>query len=256
MCKDCGCNAIDEVVIGSVETKHNSVGVLSLIPQTDEKTYQYKIEIDRGILSKNDRLAEQNRNYFKSKGLLVINLLSSPGSGKTALIERILQESGNSLGIGVIVGDLATENDARRLKSRGAPTIQITTGNACHLEADMVAKAAHKLDLDNLDLLIIENVGNLVCPAAYDLGEDLRIVLLSVTEGEDKPLKYPTMFKSAQIVVINKIDIAEAVEFERDKAIANIQKIAPQARIFEISAKTGQGINTLSTYLGLAEKLR
>ena len=256
MCKDCGCNAIDEVVIGDVKTKHNSVGVLSLIPKTDEKTHQHKIEIDRGILSKNDRLAEQNRHYFKSKGLVVINLLSSPGSGKTALIERILQEYANSLGIGVIVGDLATENDARRLQSKSAPTIQITTGNACHLEADMVAKAAHKLDLDNLDLLIIENVGNLVCPAAYDLGEDLRVVLLSVTEGEDKPLKYPTMFKSAQVVVINKIDIAEAVEFERDKAIANIQKIAPQARIFEISAKKGQGINALSTYLGLAEKLR
>ena len=248
MCEDCGCNAIDRVAIGNVQMKHDSVRALSPIQKAEEKRHQHKIDINQGILSKNDRLAQQNRNYFKSKGLLVINLLSSPGSGKTALIEKILQYYGNYLAIGVIVGDLATDNDAQRLQSQGAPTIQITTGNACHLEADMIAKAINQLDVDNLDLLIIENVGNLVCPAAYDLGADLRIVLLSVTEGEDKPLKYPTMFKSAQIVIINKIDLAEAVEFERDKARTNIQKIAPQAQIFEISAKTGQGVNNLSDY--------
>lgn len=228
MCKDCGCSAIDDVVI---------------------EMHQHTINLGRGILSKNDRLAEQNRNYFKSQGLLVVNLLSSPGAGKTALIERMLQDDRNSLEIAVIVGDLATDNDAKRLQSKGAPTIQITTGNACQLEADMVAKAVRKLDVDNLDLLIIENVGNLVCPAAYDLGEDLRVVLLSVTEGEDLPLKYPAIFKSAQIVIISKIDLAEAVEFEREQAIANIQKIVPQAKIFEISAKTGQGINFLCNYL-------
>ena len=228
MCQDCGCSVKDNLVT---------------------QTHQHKLEIDQGILSKNDRLAAKNRSYFQSKGLLVINLLSSPGSGKTALIERMLQDFGNYVRIGVIVGDLATDNDARRLQSKGAPTIQITTGNACHLEADMVAQAASKLDLENLDLLVIENVGNLVCPAAYNLGEDFRVVLLSVTEGEDKPLKYPTMFKSAQIVVINKIDLAEAVEFEREIAIANIQQIAPQAKILEISAKTGQGIKALHTNL-------
>ncbi len=234
MCKDCGCSVIDRLVI---------------------ETHQQTINLDRGILSKNDRLAEQNRNYFRAKGLLVFNLLSSPGSGKTALIERMLQDYSESLKIGVIVGDLATDNDARRLQNKGAPTIQIITGNACHLEADMVAKAVNKLDVDNLDVLIIENVGNLVCPAAYDLGEDLRIVLLSVTEGEDKPLKYPTMFKSARVVIINKIDLAAAVEFERDRAISNIQKIAPQAQIFEISAKTGAGMNSLYTYFyGLYNK--
>ena len=242
MCKDCGCSATNDVVIEDViQTR-----------KLEEKTHQHTISINQGILSKNDRLAEQNRNYFKSEGLLVINLLSSPGSGKTALIERMLQDCGNSVNIGVIVGDLATDNDARRLQSKGAPTIQITTGNACHLEADMVAQAVNKLDVNNLNLLIVENVGNLVCPAAYDLGEDLRVVLLSVTEGEDKPLKYPTMFKSAQAVIINKIDLAEAVEFERDKAIANIQKIAPQAQIFEISAKTGQGMKNLLTYVHFA----
>ncbi|MBE9048651.1 hydrogenase nickel incorporation protein HypB [Pleurocapsales cyanobacterium LEGE 10410] len=238
MCKDCGCNIIDNVV--------------------DPKTHQHKIEIERGILSKNDRLAEQNRNLFKEQELLVVNLLSSPGSGKTALIERMQVERSllgtNNLNLGVIVGDLATDNDAHRLQHRGISAVQITTGNACHLEANMVAKATQQLDLNSLDLLIIENVGNLVCPAAYDLGEDLRIVLLSVTEGEDKPLKYPTMFKSAQIVVVNKIDIASAVEFDRERAIANIQKIAPQAQIFEVSAKTGQGIKLLLAYL--AEQLK
>jgi hydrogenase nickel incorporation protein HypB len=234
MCQNCGCDVINNFV--------------------DVNSLTHKIEINQKILSKNDRLAEQNRHLFKSQKLLVINLLSSPGSGKTALIERIQieQESPeyrDRFKMGVIVGDLATDRDAQRLQSRKIPAVQITTGNACHLEANMVTKAAHKLDLDSLDLLIIENVGNLVCPAAYDLGEDLRIVLLSTTEGEDKPLKYPTMFKSAQIVMINKIDLAEAVDFERDRAIANIQKIAPQAQIFEVSAKTGQGIESILNYL-------
>ena len=234
MCRECGCNAID-----------NNVDVNFLTN---------KIEINQGILSKNDRLAEQNRNLFAEQKLLVINLLSSPGSGKTALIERmqveqLKQKSDRKFKIGVIVGDLATDNDARRLRNRNIPAVQITTGNACHLEANMVAKATFKLDLNSLDLLVIENVGNLVCPAAYDLGENLRIVLLSVTEGEDKPLKYPTMFKSAQIVIINKVDIGKAVGFDRDKAIVNIQQIAPQAQIFEVSAKTGQGVDSLLTYL-------
>lgn len=232
MCKDCGCNTIIPVV----------------------ETSRQVIDINQGILSKNERLAAQNRNHFQAGNLLVVNLLSSPGSGKTTLIERMqieqtLQKYDNSWNMGVIVGDLATDNDARRLQSLGIPTVQITTGNACHLEADMVAKAAQKLDLDSLDLLIIENVGNLVCPAAYDLGEDLRVVLLSVTEGEDKPLKYPTMFKSAQVVIVNKIDLAEAVEFDLEQAVVNIQKIAPQSKILEISAKTGQGISSLLIYL-------
>ena len=229
MCQDCGCSSV-------IDSSH-------LI------THQQTIEINQGILSKNDRLAQDNYNYFKSKGLLVLNLLSAPGSGKTALIAKILQDYADLVKIGVIVGDLATDNDAQRLQSQGAPTIQITTGNACHLEADMVAKAANQLDLEQLYLLIIENVGNLVCPAVYNLGEDLKIVILSVSEGEDKPLKYPTMFKSAQAVIINKIDLADAVEFERDKAIANIQQIAPQAKIFETSAKTGQGVSSLLIYL-------
>lgn len=211
------------------------------------------LTITQGILSKNDRLAERNRGYFQAKKLLVLNVVSSPGSGKTALMERLLQDwpqqSDHRGGVGVIVGDLETDNDAQRLRTAGNAIVQITTGTACHLEAEMIAQAAQKLDLDQLELLVIENVGNLVCPAAYDLGENLRIVLLSVTEGEDKPLKYAPMFKTADAIVINKIDIAAAVGFDRERAIANLQKVAPQAPIFEVSARTGAGLTPWYQYL-------
>ena len=210
----------------------------------------HTVDIRERLLSKNDRVALQNRESFQSRGLLVLNLLSSPGSGKTTLIERMVSAQGNHAPrIGVIVGDLATENDAQRIRAAGATALQITTGTACHLEADMVAQAASHLDLGNLDLLVIENVGNLVCPAAYDLGETLRVVLLSVTEGEDKPLKYPTAFQSADVVLLTKVDIAEAVGFDRETAIANIRRMAPQARLFELSARSGEGMGDWLMYL-------
>lgn len=212
------------------------------------------ITIARSILDKNDRLGERNRGYFLAKDVLVLNMLSSPGSGKTSLIQRTLTDLSQDLRAGVIVGDLETDNDAQSLKTTGSPAIQIITGTVCHLEADMVLNAAKKLDLEAIDLLIIENVGNLVCPAVYDLGEDLRVALLSVTEGEDKPLKYPTTFKSADVVIVNKIDIAEVVEFDRDKAIDNIKKVAPQAAIFEVSARSGEGMEQWYTYLQLNRK--
>jgi hydrogenase nickel incorporation protein HypB len=200
------------------------------------------------VLHKNDRLAEQNRGYFRAKNVLVLNLLSSPGSGKTAFLERTLTDLA-TLQPGVIVGDLETDNDAQRLRRADVPVVQITTGVVCHLEAQMVMQAAEQMDLDQLGILFIENVGNLVCPAAYDLGEALRVVMLSVTEGEDKPLKYPTMFKSADVVIVTKVDIAEAVGFDRDRAIANIHKIAPQATVFEVSARTGTGMEAWYHYL-------
>ncbi len=214
--------------------------------------YTHTVEIHSALLDKNDRLAERNRGYFLAKNLLVLNLLSSPGSGKTALLERMARDftaMEPPLAMGVIVGDLATDNDAQRLRQAGIPAIQITTGNACHLEAGMVAQAMAKLDLDHLRLLVIENVGNLVCPAAYDLGEGLRIALLSVTEGEDKPLKYPTLFKSAQVILITKADIAAAVEFNQELAIHNLQQVAPQAQIFVISSRSGLGCATFYDYL-------
>jgi hydrogenase nickel incorporation protein HypB len=207
------------------------------------------VPVQEAILAKNDRLAERNRGYFQAKGLLVLNLLSSPGSGKTTFIERTLLDLGGRLRAGVIVGDLETDNDAKRLRARGIPTVQITTGNVCHLEAEMVTRAMEKMPLDSLDVLVIENVGNLVCPASYDLGEAVRVVLLSVTEGEDKPLKYPVMFRTAQVVVVNKMDLAEAAGFDRDAALGNIRRVAPQAAILEVSARTGQGMAGWYAYL-------
>jgi len=200
------------------------------------------VSVQRAILEKNDRLAERNRGFFQAKGLFVLNVLSSPGAGKTTFIERMAADLAGQLSLGVIVGDLATDNDATRLRARGVPAVQITTGNVCHLDAEMIAQARARLDLDGLDVLVIENVGNLVCPAVYDLGESLRVVLLSVTEGEDKPLKYPIVFRSAQVVVVNKMDIATAVGFDRDAALRNVRRVAPEATVLEVSAKTGQGM--------------
>src|SRR5262249_34567091 len=162
-----------------------------------------------------------------------LNVLSAPGSGKTTLLAQTIGSLKQKLKTGVIVGDLATDNDAQRLRSSGAPVVQITTGTMCHLEAEMVERAVKQLNLQGLQLLIIENVGNLVCPASYDLGEDLRVVLFSVTEGEDKPLKYPPMFQAADVVILSKMDLAAACEFNRESALANVRRLAPKARIFE-----------------------
>ena len=212
------------------------------------------VHLHQNVLEKNNQNAEKNRILFRH--LLTLNLLSSPGSGKTTLIQRLLKDlplisenANQPVRAGVIVGDLATDRDAERLRQTGTPAVQITTGNLCHLEAASVAKASQQLDLAALNLLIIENVGNLVCPALYDLGEDLRIVVMSVTEGEDKPLKYPTMFKSAHAVVISKIDIADAVGFDREGAMAYLSQVVPQAHVFEVSAKTGEGLAPFYAYL-------
>jgi hydrogenase nickel incorporation protein HypB len=207
------------------------------------------VEVRRAILDKNDRLAERNRGFFRARGLLVLNFLSSPGSGKTTFIREAVRTLQSRLKAGVIVGDLATDNDAQRLRESGAPVVQITTGTVCHLEAEMVARAVKQIDLKDLGLLIIENVGNLVCPASYDLGENLRVVLLSVTEGEDKPLKYPPMFQSADAVIISKIDLAQACGYDRETALANIRRVAPKAQVFETSAKTGQGMDAWCRYV-------
>jgi len=199
------------------------------------------VRVEKGVMEFNQALAEENRARFAAAGALVINVLSSPGSGKTTFLTRTLQEF--PARAAVIVGDLATDNDAERLRSSGAVAVQIQTGGVCHLEAAMIAQAAARLNLDTIELLIIENVGNLVCPAAYDLGERLRVVLLSTTEGEDKPLKYPKMFKTADLVMINKTDLAEAVGFKREQALANIRLINPRAQVLELSARTGQGMS-------------
>lgn len=208
------------------------------------------LEIRQGVLSKNDQLAAGLRERFAHAGLFVTNLVSSPGTGKTALLERILAEMrADGLQVAAIVGDLQTDNDARRLARSGALVRQITTDGMCHLEADMLAGKLEGWDLNALDFLFIENVGNLVCPTWYDLGEDVRLVLLSVTEGEDKPLKYPVMFNSADVAVITKIDLAAVCECDLGAMRANIHSVRPGMPIFETSAKTGAGLPELIAFL-------
>ncbi|MGC3909650.1 hydrogenase nickel incorporation protein HypB [Akkermansia muciniphila] len=194
------------------------------------------------VLDANDRLAERNRGFFAAKNLLVINVFSSPGSGKTSLLQKTAEMLRGRVRMGVIVGDLATDNDAERLSRADIPVVQITTGTMCHLDARMIAETMKKMPLDDLDVLIIENVGNLVCPASYDLGEGVRVVLLSVTEGEDKPLKYPPMFHSADVALVTKSDLADAVDFNRDAALAALNKVAHHAHVIEVSSKTGEGM--------------
>lgn len=208
----------------------------------DNTPGRWIVEVDRAILGHNARFAERNRQRFKDARVLVLNIVSAPGSGKTALLERTLTDLRDQLRIGVHVGDVRTDNDARRLSGKGAPVVQIVTGGTCHLEASMVAQALEKFDLDGLDLLIVENVGNLVCTASFDLGEDLRVVLLSVTEGEDKPQKYPAIFRNAHVVLISKTDIAEAVSADMELLRANVRAAAPQAVVLEVSARTGTGM--------------
>ena len=198
--------------------------------------------MQRSLLDRNARLAEQNRGFFRAKNLLVLNVLSAPGSGKTTFIQKTAELLRGRFRVGVIVGDLATDNDAARFREAGIPVVQITTGTLCHLEAEMVARAMTGLNLDALEILVIENVGNLVCPASYDLGENLRVVLLSVTEGEDKPVKYPPLFHSAHVAVVTKCDLAAAAGFQREVALANLHRISHHAQVFEVSARTLQGM--------------
>jgi hydrogenase nickel incorporation protein HypB len=208
------------------------------------------VELRQGILKKNDELARALRGRFESAGVLVLNLVSSPGTGKTTFLERTLRELRESgVKAAALVGDLETDNDARRLAASGVPVRQINTHGICHLEAEMVSKHLDGWELADLDYLFIENVGNLVCPSSYDLGEKIRVALLSVTEGEDKPLKYPTLFNSADAAVITKIDLAEPCGFDRDAALKNINEIRPGIRIFEVSAKTGAGMADWHSYL-------
>jgi hydrogenase nickel incorporation protein HypB len=202
------------------------------------------VEVREGILKKNDLLARELRARFADAGVKVVSLVSSPGAGKTTFLERTLSAmTKDGRRVAALVGDLATDNDARRLAVSGAPVRQISTGTVCHLEAQMVASALDGWDLGALDALFIENVGNLVCPSSYDLGEALRVVLLSVTEGEDKPLKYPTIFNSADLAVITKSDLADVVEFRRAEAMDAMRAVRPGIEIFEVSAKTGAGMD-------------
>lgn len=207
------------------------------------------LQLKQGILDKNDRLAHDLRARFQQAGVYVTNWVSSPGTGKTALLEATLRQLGTQYRVAALVGDLATENDANRLARSGAPVRQIVTAGICHLEAEMVEHHLTGWDLAALDFLFIENVGNLVCPSGYDLGESLRVVLHAVTEGEDKPLKYPPLYHSADVAVITKIDLADAVAFDRQAAYANMTAVRPGITILETSAKTGAGIDAWLAFL-------
>ena len=210
------------------------------------------VEVRQNVLKQNDLLARALRERFRAAGLSVISLVSSPGAGKTELLEKLLTNLRPRFSVAALVGDLATENDAARLARSGAPVKQIVTGTICHLDAEMVGRALDEWSLVDLDLLFIENVGNMVCPSSYDLGEDLRLVLMSVTEGEDKPLKYPTIFNTADTAVITKMDLAQATEFNLAEAEKNIQSVRPGMEILRVSAKTGAGMEELLSRLALS----
>jgi hydrogenase nickel incorporation protein HypB len=218
MCNTCGCN---------------------VTPAADE----HSVEVLKGLLDANDHIAEHNREHFGRHNVLAINLMSSPGAGKTALLEATIEAVGKDLNIAVVEGDLETENDAERIRRKGVPAVQISTGTACHLDAHMVHDALHEMALDDIDVLFIENVGNLVCPASFDLGQHINVALLSTPEGDDKPAKYPVMFRAAELVLITKSDLLEVLgDFDPAAAEKCVRQIANPAPLFTVSARTGQGM--------------
>jgi len=222
----------------------------SLLGEANAKTKEIKIV--RKVLDVNETIAHQNRELFREKGVFVINVMSSPGSGKTAILVQTLSQITPKIRCAVIVGDICTSNDADRLAGSGAPVVQVNTdtfGGDCHLAAHVIRTAADNFNLDEIDLLIVENIGNLVCPAEFDMGENLRIVVLSVTEGEDKPLKYPLMFRVCDAALLNKIDLLPYLDYDREAAVQNILKVNPQLPVFEISAKTQEGFESWISWL-------
>ncbi len=220
MCDDCGCGDPD------------------IVP----------VEVQASILGENDRLAQHNREHFEEAGILVVNLMGSPGAGKTAILEATSREGGGRK-LGALAGDLATDRDAARLERAGIPSLAITTGSACHLDAKMVHRALHDMPINDLDALFIENVGNLVCPAVYDLGQAVNVVALSVTEGEDKPLKYPTMFRKADLVLLTKIDLLPHLSVDVDPIADALARVMPRPELLAVSARTGEGVDRWLAWL-------
>lgn len=200
------------------------------------------VQIEQDVLAKNDAYAAENRTWLAERGILALNLVSSPGSGKTTLLTRTIRELAGAWEVGVIEGDQQTDNDAARIRETGARSIQINTGKGCHLDGHMVGHALQRLELDGPGVLFIENVGNLVCPSSFDLGESARVVVLSVTEGEDKPLKYPDMFHRADVMLLNKIDLLPHLDFDRQQCIDHARQINPDIEVLEVSATTGEGL--------------
>ena len=248
MCDTCGCS--DRTTVGDGHSHDHGHSHGHDHPHDHDHDHAAEvgndvrtISVRQRVLAHNDELARALRERFDRHGVLVVNVVSGPGSGKTELLERSMVDLGPELRTAALTGDLATENDAGRLARSGAPVRQILTGTMCHLEADMVTDSLDGWDLDDIDVLFIENVGNLVCPSGFDLGEDLRVMLVATTEGEDKPLKYPTLTMSADVAVISKCDLAEAVECDVDLLAKNIDEVRPGTPVLRTSARTGEGLD-------------
>ncbi len=253
MCATCGCDSDAKVSIHRVEKlqaldmtnlQFNPIENKSSLPNGRKQ-----IDLEQDILLKNNLLAERNRGYFLAKEILAINLVSSPGSGKTALLERTLNDLKEDESFFVIEGDQQTSNDADRIAASGVPVVQINTGRGCHLDSQMISEATNQLNVKNESILFIENIGNLVCPAMFDLGEQKRVVIISVTEGEDKPLKYPDMFQSSQLCIINKIDLLPYLKFDLEALKKYGRRVNPSMEFIELSCTTGEGISNWYAWL-------
>ena len=239
MCGTCGCSD----PANAVSLTDPESGAQSRLRQGEV------ISLEQAVLARNDEIAARNRGWFEGRGILALNLVSSPGAGKTTLLELTIETMAGEIEIAVIEGDQMTVNDAERIRAAGARAVQINTGAGCHLEADMVAEAVKKLDPPAGSILMIENVGNLVCPAMFDLGEDMKVAVISTPEGEDKPLKYPHMFRAAALVLINKIDLAPHVDFDEARCRDNIRSVNPEAAVLALSARTGEGMTDWLAFL-------
>lgn len=208
-----------------------------------------QILVKKDILKNNNSIADKNRALLDEKKIFTMNLLGSPGAGKTSVLEQIIENMKDDINMSVIEGDLYTTKDAQRIENKGVDVVQVNTGGACHLDAAMIKEAMDSINIDNLDFLVIENVGNLVCPASYDLSEDIKVTVMSITEGNDKPLKYPSMFQRSQVIILNKIDILEFTNFDMNEFYDDIRSLNKEAEIFEISCRTKDGITQLCDYL-------
>lgn len=262
MCVTCGCSSDDNgiriIKVGGTMVQHGHTHGHTHDNHSHHHDHDHdnhdhghfrEIDLEKEILHKNDLLAERNKGYFEAKNIFAINLVSSPGSGKTSLLERTIADLKKEISFAVIEGDQQTTNDADRIAALKVPVIQINTGKGCHLDSEMIAKAVKELSPKNGSLMMIENVGNLVCPAMFDLGENCRVVIISVTEGEDKPIKYPDMFYGSQICVINKMDLLPYLKFDLEKLKDYARKVNPQLEFFEVSATTGEGLEAWYAFL-------
>ncbi len=246
MCTTCGCDSNENQITMNVFGEHHHEHHHH---DKHEHHHSHQIEIETDVLSRNNLLAERNRGFFEAKNIFAFNMMSSPGSGKTSLLERTIKDLKGKIPLYIIEGDQQTMNDAERIGNAGAPVIQVNTGNGCHLDADMINKAIKKLKIKENSLVFIENVGNLVCPSLFDLGENNRVVIMSVTEGEDKPIKYPTMFEKANICIINKIDLLPYLQYDLEAAKKYALRVNHHLKFIEVSATTGEGMQKWYDYL-------